>query len=545
MTPKPLPPLSRSVFQKGLRLIHRIRPSRETVLRVAADTLLLNVAVLMSIAARFIYLSAYGGAGGGGGNREILSNFLIGYRNSAWLLTLICLVVFTLSGFYSEGRAYQGRYKALIVAQGVSLGYSLFGFLSYFMDGVGLGRGTFIYAWVLSVAMLVVARVWATIWSGVVRAEFHKRKQPNSQKIRNVLVIGGAGYIGSALLPKLLGKGYNVRLLDLFLYGYDAIDDILDHPKLETLRADFRQIDKVVEAMRGMDAVIHLGAIVGDPACALDEEITLEVNLMATRMIAEVAKGSGVSRFIFASTCSVYGASDDVLDERSTLNPESLYARSKVASERVLMSMADSSFAPTLLRFGTIYGLSGRTRFDLVINLLAAKALVDGKITVFGGDQWRPFLHVHDAAKAVFETLEAPLQRIRNQVFNVGSNEQNYTISQVGELIHDLIPTAQLLDVGADGDRRNYRVCFDKVSNALNFVPEWTVEQGVHQVIEAIESGKILDYRDPKFSNVKFLSDEAAYRLTPQNGWARELIKESSLAARSEEPPRPLAATGD
>src|SRR4029079_6285270 len=227
--------------------------------------------------------------------------------------------------------------------------------------------------------------------------------------------------------------------LDLLIYGTEPIEDSVAHPNLEIMKADFRQVDKVVQAMRNIDAVIHLGAIVGDPACALDEELTIEVNLMATRMIAEVAKGDGVSRVICASTCSVYGANDAMLDERSALNPVSIYARSKIASERVLMSMASCVFAPTLLRFGTIYGLSGRTRFDLVINLLTAKAMVEGKITVFGGDQWRPFVHVDDAALAVLMALEAPLSLVGNEVFNVGCDEQNYTIQQVGEMIKQLV----------------------------------------------------------------------------------------------------------
>jgi nucleoside-diphosphate-sugar epimerase len=347
-------------------------------------------------------------------------------------------------------------------------------------------------------------------------------------KAQNVLLVGGAGYIGSALLPMLLKKGYHVRLLDLFLYGAEAIRDYLHHPRLEIMRADFRHVDKVVEATKNMDAVIHLGAIVGDPACALDEDLTIEVNLMATRTIAEVAKGSGVSRFIFASTCSVYGACDQILDEHSELNPVSLYARSKIASERVLMSLSDSNFAPTVLRFGTIYGLSGRTRFDLVINLLTAKALVEGQITIRGGDQWRPFVHVHDAALAVFKTLEAPFSLVKNQTFNVGSNEQNYTIYQIGDVINQFIPAAQIVDQGPDADRRNYRVNFNNIRDTLGFAPVWAVEKGVVQVIEAIKSGKIKDYRDPRYSNVKFLGHERASRLVVQNGWAEELIKESA-----------------
>jgi nucleoside-diphosphate-sugar epimerase len=318
-----------------------------------------------------------------------------------------------------------------------------------------------------------------------------------------------------------------VRLLDLFLYGVESIEPYADHPRLEIVKADFRQIDKVVECMKGMDAVVHLGAIVGDPACALDENLTIDVNLIATRTIAEIAKGSGVSRFVFASTCSVYGASDEILDERSALNPISLYARSKIASERVLHSLASQEFAPIILRFGTIYGLSGRIRFDLVVNLLTAKAVVDGKITIVGNDQWRPFVHVEDAASAIMKVLEAPLALVRNQVFNVGSDEQNYTLQQVGELIHRLVPTAELIIMGPDGDRRNYRVNFSKIRRVLGFRPQWTLEQGVQQVIDALRSGVIQDYRDARYSNVKFLSEEGASLLSrEQNGWAHALINE-------------------
>ncbi|HEX5083004.1 MAG TPA: NAD(P)-dependent oxidoreductase [Blastocatellia bacterium] len=507
---------------------NRLGVNRDMMLRGLADAILVNFAVLASMVIRLVYFMMTEGSGGKVNHTDFLWNNITGYRNCAVRLTLVCLVVFSLSGFYSYGRTYQGRYKALVVIYAVSLAYLLFGFLSYLINGHGLQRGTYLYAWFISAALLVGSRLWSSIWSNIIRAEIHRVKPADEGKTQNVLLVGGAGYIGSALLPMLLEKGYHVRLLDLFLYGTEAIRDFLYHPRLEIMRADFRQVDKVVEATKGMDAVIHLGAIVGDPACALDEDLTIEVNLMATRMIAEVAKGSGVSRFIFASTCSVYGASDEVLDEYSELNPVSLYARSKIASERVLMSLSDSNFAPTVLRFGTIYGLSGRTRFDLVVNLLTAKALVEGQITIRGGDQWRPFVHVHDAALAVFKTLEAPFSLVKNQTFNVGSNEQNYTIYQIGKIINQFVPSARIIDQGPDTDRRNYRVNFNKIRDLLGFAPVWVVEKGVTQVIEAVKSGKIKDYRDPRYSNVKFLGHERASRLALQNGWAEELIKDSA-----------------
>ncbi len=504
------------------------RFTREIVLRMAADAVLLNVSLILALAVRYFYLVAFETLEGGYTYNQMFWTYVTFFSNRSWLLTAICLIVFLMSGFYTYSRAYQGRYKALMIFQAASLGYLIFSFFSYILGLMPqLPRGAVLLAWLISVALLMAARGWSMIWRDVMRTELQHGRHTQTREVRSVLVIGGAGYIGSALLPKLLDKGYKVRLLDLLLYGTEPIEGLMNHPRLEVVQADFRAIDKVVEAIRGMDAVIHLGAIVGDPACALDEELTIEVNLMATRMIAEVAKGSGVNRFIFASTCSVYGASDELLEERSILNPVSLYARSKIASERVLSRLADENFAPTLLRFGTIYGLSGRTRFDLVVNLLTAKAIVEGRITVSGGDQWRPFVHVDDAALAVFKALEAPLPAVHNKVFNVGSNDQNYTISQVGEAIQRLVPTAELIDIEFDGDRRNYRVNFSKVQQALGFVPQWNLERGINQVVDAIRSGKVADYTDAKYSNVKFLSEEGMTRnINRQNGWAYELMNE-------------------
>jgi nucleoside-diphosphate-sugar epimerase len=244
-------------------------------------------------------------------------------------------------------------------------------------------------------------------------------------------------------------------------------------------------------------------------------------------MIAELAKSVGVERFIFASTCSVYGACDELLDERSFVRPISLYGQTKLASEQVLYQLSGERFGPTIVRFATIYGLSGRTRFDLVVNVLAAKAKIEGKITVFGGDQWRPFVHVDDAAEAVAMALEAPRELVANQVFNVGSNEQNFTINDVGRMVHEQVPTAELLINQQDADKRNYRVSFDKIRNLIGFTPNWTVPQGISQVLEAIASGDVQDYNDPRYSNVKFLTETGTANLARER-WARELIKSMS-----------------
>ena len=523
------------------RLKIKVKIPFQGLIRMIADAVLLNLAVLVALVGRMLWIVAIANPEATYNYRQIFWYYLRSYGNNSWLLTLICLSIFALSGFYTYGRFYSSRYKILVVVQAVSLGYLIFGLLTYLSQGtffaflgdiLNLPRGALVLAWGLSILFLVAARVWATLWKRVVRVELSQAPRLVNGKIENVLVIGGAGYIGSALLPKLIEKGYKVRLLDLLLYGTEPIERWMAHPRLEIMQADFRQIDKIVEAMRGIDAVIHLGGIVGDPACAFDEELTIEINLMATRMIAEVAKGSGVGHFIFASTCSVYGAGDHMLEERSELNPVSLYARSKIGSEKVLLKMADDHFAPVILRLGTIYGLSGRTRFDLVINLLTAKAIVDGEITIFGGDQLRPFVHVDDAAHAILLVLQAPLPLVRNQIFNVGSNDQNYTIRQIGELVHQQVPAATIVIREEVTDPRNYWVNFHKIQRTLGFAPAWSVGEGIEQVIQAINNGKVGDYRDAKYSNVKFLTEVGVYRLARrENGWAHSLLSESASGA--------------
>jgi nucleoside-diphosphate-sugar epimerase len=511
----------------------RISSLLDSGVRIVADALMVNVGLALAMAARCV-VEIW--AEGTGPPREVLLQYVKEYTQSFWILMIISLIVFYASGFYTHGRFYQGRYKALVIAQAVSLSYLIFGFGAFLSLGtvslpfgtISFPRSVLFLGWAITSGLLIVSRLWSMLWRMLDGGErLTARTDMKKQPIKRALVIGGAGYIGSALLPKLLERGYHVRLLDLFIFGREPIAKVIGHPNLEIIQADFRHVDRIVQAMRGMEEVIHLGAIVGDPACSLDEELTVEVNLMATRMIAEVAKGSGIRRFCFASTCSVYGASDHILEERSELNPISLYARSKLASEKVLMQLADTVFSPVVLRFGTVYGLSGRTRFDLVVNLLTAKAVVEGKITVFGGGQWRPFLHVDDAALAVMKAVEAPEDLIHGQIFNVGANEQNYRLGEAAQIIQSLVQKAEIVDMGADTDFRNYQVDFTKIRKMLNFSPHWNVEQGVKQVIAALQSGEIRDYRHSMYSNVKFLSEESNSRLIRrEKGWAYELIKE-------------------
>jgi nucleoside-diphosphate-sugar epimerase len=330
--------------------------------------------------------------------------------------------------------------------------------------------------------------------------------------VRPVLVTGGAGYIGSYLVRALLAQHRPVRVLDSLLYGDDALADVRFDPNFELVEADFRDADAVRRALAGAGAVIHLGAIVGDPACAIDEEQSLSTNVEGTQVLADEARAQGIDRFVFASTCSVYGASHEALDETSTLNPVSLYANTKIAAEQLLLERASDSFAPVILRFGTAFGGSHRPRYDLVVNLLTAKAVSEGRITIHGGDQWRPFIHAFDIARAVLLALDAPRDRVASQVINVGADENNYRIGEIGEAIQRLVPSASVATSNEVTDKRNYYVQFTKARELLGFTATLTIEDGVREMVGALTDGTVREYRDPVYHNVITLSELFAER---------------------------------
>jgi nucleoside-diphosphate-sugar epimerase len=319
-----------------------------------------------------------------------------------------------------------------------------------------------------------------------------------------ILVIGGAGYVGSVMVRKMLQKGYKVKVLDSLIYGGQPLTDLYNNPDFELIVGDFRHVETIVHAARGVDAIVHLGAIVGDSACQLDPEFALEINSIATKMIKSVCAGFGIKRFLFASTCSVYGASDGMLDENSELNPLSVYARSKVYSEKALLE-GNGNLSPTVFRMATVFGLSYRPRFDLVINLLTAKAVAGEMISIFGGNQWRPFVHVNDVAKAFIKCLESPLDKVAHQIFNVGDDSLNYQISDIGKLISEIITGSNIEHRENLADQRNYRVSFDKIRNTLDYKCDKTIKDGIIEIRDAIQSGKIIDYRDALFSNTLWL----------------------------------------
>ena len=336
----------------------------------------------------------------------------------------------------------------------------------------------------------------------------------NSLKSKgHVLVVGGAGYIGTHVIDLLLQENYRVKVLDRFMYDRSSIQDFEANPNFELIEGDATDISKLVSATDGAYAVIHLAGLVGDPACAVDPDYTRHTNVITTRMVKEVAMSAGVERFIFASSCSVYGASDEIVDESSKLNPVSLYATTKADSEKELLSSAQDDFYVTILRFATVFGHSRRPRFDLVVNLFGAQAFTDHRVTVIGPQQWRPFIHCRDLARAILATLGAPASKVGGQIFNVGDDTLNMTIGTLGEKVK-IIAAAQGIGVELQvsdniSDRRNYRVAFGKIKNALNFTASYTIEKGLNEIFENFKSGKYASYKDKNYSNLEVTKEQA------------------------------------
>jgi nucleoside-diphosphate-sugar epimerase len=319
-----------------------------------------------------------------------------------------------------------------------------------------------------------------------------------------VTVTGGAGYVGSVLVRQLLERGHRVRVLDNFLFGNGSLSPLESDSRLEILAGDVRDTEVLARAFAGAGAVIHLAGLVGDPACALDPELTRQVNLESSRPVAEACRVHGVERLLFASTCSVYGAAgDDWLDEESVTSPVSLYAETNLRSEDLLREILEGSgTALAVLRFATVFGVSPRMRFDLVVNLLTARAMGEGSIEVHGGDQWRPQVHVSDVANALVLGLDQPAGRFSG-VFNVGFNGQNLRISELADQIVRVFPETdvKVLEVR---DPRSYRVSFTRIEKSWGLTPGHDIESGVRQVADFLHRGKA-DAGDPIFHNDKSL----------------------------------------
>lgn len=438
------------------------------------------------------------------------------YSHTFLPLSLVFPLVHSIFGLYTKLRGYTLGYKLRLAGSSASVATLLLVFISFILNRSQLPRSVAVLFGVMAIGAAVGVR-WLKDWLFHRESEalpLSANKITSSSHSDTVLVVGGAGYIGSIVVAKLLERGTPVRLLDNLLYGRQAIEPVLDHPKLEFIKGDCRNIQDVVGAMRGVKTVIHLAAIVGDPACAQYDENAYQINFAATRMMLEIAQGNGVERFVFASSCSVYGASDCLMDEKSETEPISIYAETKLNSEKVLLAAKSENFHPTVLRFATVFGIAPRPRFDLVVNLLTAKAIRDGIITIYNGEQWRPFIHVCDVAQAVVQTVEAPLESVSGEIFNVGDERHNFTLAQVADKIKSRIPHTRVEYV-ENSDRRNYRVSFSKFQNCVGFHAQYTLEDGIEEIQEAFATGLIRDYHQPFYSNASYLRQRG--HVNPEN----------------------------
>lgn len=323
---------------------------------------------------------------------------------------------------------------------------------------------------------------------------------------KKILVTGGAGYIGSVLTRQLLEKGYHVRVLDSLMYGGEPIIDMFNYPNFEFVKGDVRNSSDVSKAMQGIDCVAHLAAIVGDPACAQDAQLSKSTNVDGSKLLYDTANKSGVSKFVFASTCSNYGKMDDpdkFVTEESTLAPVSLYAETKVAVEQYLLSQPKSNNCkPTCLRFSTVYGLSLRPRFDLTVNEFAKELALGRELVIFGEQFWRPYCHVYDLARSVVSVIEASEEIVAFDVFNVGDTSENYQKKMIVDEVLKIIPDGKIKYVSKNEDPRDYRVAFDKIKNKLGFELMFKVPDGIKQIVEVINDGFILNPDDNKYKNV-------------------------------------------
>jgi len=315
-----------------------------------------------------------------------------------------------------------------------------------------------------------------------------------------VLVTGGAGYIGSILCRMLIEKGFDVICLDRFFFGFDSVKEISD--KIKIVKDDVRWFDSNI--LKGIDAVIDMASLSNDPSGELDPQKTLDINYKGRVRVAKLSKKHGVKKYVLASSCSVYGFQDGILTEESALNPLTTYAKANVLAEKEILLLADKSFTATALRQATVYGFSYRMRFDLAINGMVLGFYKNGKIPIMrDGKQWRPFVHVKDTSNAFIRVLEAEPELVNGQIFNVGSDEQNFQIFELAKLIAESINMPFNYEWYGSPDNRSYKVSFKKIKETLNFKPQYTPREGAREVFEALKDGR-LNPDDPRTITVKW-----------------------------------------
>ena len=313
-----------------------------------------------------------------------------------------------------------------------------------------------------------------------------------------VLVTGNKGYVGRILSDMLIKENIDAVGYDVEFYPAQFNND---HKEIPTIHKDIRDIS--IEDLSGITEICHLGALSNDPLGEINSELTVEINYKATVKLAELAKKAGVSKFVYSSSCSSYGANSEIVDEKSELNPQTHYAKSKVNSELDILKLKDDSFSPVILRNATVYGHSSNLRLDLVVNNLTASAFTTGKVKLLSdGTAWRPILHVKDMARAFIKIIDSSDKDVNGEIFNVGSNEENYTVKQIANIVEELVPNSKVeFGENASKDFRSYKVDFSKIKKQLGFSTKFTVKDGIKELLDIFKRENFTedDFKSRKF----------------------------------------------
>lgn len=328
---------------------------------------------------------------------------------------------------------------------------------------------------------------------------------------KSVLITGGQGYLGSILTESLVADGNSVIVVD----NNTVPGSRVDSPAARYVDGDVRRTEPWEPLLDEVDAVVHLAALVGDPACNVDPDEAVRTNYHGTVNVADACRHHHVAKIVFASTCSNYGrAEEGELDVWSPLNPQSTYAQSKILAEHYLLSLQGAGLTPCILRFATLHGLSPRMRFDLAVNVMTADAVRKGVVNVYGGAQWRPFLHVRDAARAIRSSLEAPGCGENPLLYNCGTSAENYQLEQVARIIAEEIPECEVVVSETDADPRDYRVNFDPIRDDLSFIGTRRIRDSIREIRDAMTTGSFEDHTEARYSNYLLARDHAPKRVS-------------------------------
>ncbi len=325
-------------------------------------------------------------------------------------------------------------------------------------------------------------------------------------KTRTVLVTGGAGYVGAVLVPKLLGEGHSVRVLDLFLYRDDVFDAVKSDPRLTLVKGDIRSRPTVDSAMTGCDTVLHLACISNDPSFELNPDLGRSINYDAFHVLVDSAKAHGVSRFIYASSSSVYGVKPEAnVTEDLSLEPLTDYSKYKALCEEVLTAAREPGFTTLIIRPATVCGYSPRLRLDLSVNILTHHAVEKGKITVFGGAQKRPNIHIQDMTDLYVKTLQWSDAEIDGKIYNVGY--ENHTLDEIADMVREVVGEHVEIAHSPSNDMRSYHISSEKIRRELGFSPRHTIRDAVVELFAAFKDGRISNTTDPKYYNIRTMQD--------------------------------------